>query len=393
MEFKREKLDNNVVVLFEKRKSPVVSTSIGVRQGSGYERVGKKGISHFIEHLIFKGTDNRTAKEISSEIEKRGGVLNGYTGEEATAFWNKLPKKHFSLGLEILSDCVLNSKMDEEEFNKEKRVIFEEIKMHKDNPHLYVLDKIKSLLYKEPFGLSGIGNFNTLNNINREDLFDYYKKNYNSNKIFLVVVGNTSFKRVRRMGERFPKIESKKKKIKIGRIHKEIEEEREGINQASFCLGVHVPSLREEERYTWDVFDAIFAKGMSSRLFEVIRERRGLAYQVSSYFDRGRDYGYYVIYVGTGKDKVEECKEIILEEWNNLKVSKKDLKDAKEQLIGLRKVGSEESVSVVNKLIEEEIAGKSGDFYKYKEKIKKVKLKEVRDIGIKKFSSISLVPT
>lgn len=393
MEFKREKLDNNIVVLFEKRKTPVVSTAIGVRQGSGFEEVGQKGVSHFIEHLVFKGTEKRTAKQISSEIERRGGVINAYTGEEVTAFWNKLPKKHFSLGLEIISDSVLNSKMVEEEFEKEKRVIFEEIKMHKDNPQLYVLDKIKSLLYEKPFGLSGIGSFKSLSSISRRDLMKYYRENYRSNKMFLTVVGNTKFNKIKKLGRKFPETESKEKKIRINRKSKKVVEEREGINQASLAFGVHVPSLNSKERYKWDIFNAIFARGMSSRLFEVIRERRGLAYQVSSYFDRGKDYGYYVIYVGTGKEKVEECKEIIINEWENLKISKKDLEEAKKQLIGLRKVGSEESVNVVNKLIEEEIAGDARNFYKYEEKVKKVKLKEVKELRrINNYSSISLVP-
>jgi len=395
--FYKKKLKNGLTILFEKRDVPVVSTSLGIKQGFAYETEKEKGISHFFEHLVFKGTKNRTTKEIGEAVEKKGGVLNAFTDEEVTAFWNKMPREHFSIGFDIVSDLIINPLFKEKDFEREKLVILEELKMYKDNPSHYVLDKIKSLLYEKPFGISGIGTFDSLKNMKREDLVEYYKKNFRVNKMVLSVVGDLSFEDIEKMANNLSKEgikSSKQKSIKPKKINKKFVEKRKGIDQASLAIGIHVPPLSNDKRYCWDIFDAVFASGMSSRLFEEVREKRGLAYSVRSHFDRGKDYGYYVIYVGTTKDKVKKCKEIILKEFKKMsQLSEKEFKEAKEQLIGLRKVGSEESVNVMNCLMHEEVAKDAKDFYKYEDKIRKVKLEDVRKLGkIKDYSSIELLP-
>ena len=390
-EFFRKKLKNGVTVLFEKRKQNVVSVSASVKEGSAFESEDKKGISHFIEHLMFKGTKTRNYKEIAKEIEKKGGVLNAYTGEDITCYWNKLPSKHLTTGLDIVSDLILNPKFDPAELEKERFVILEEIKMYHDTPSLYVQDKIKSLLFKKPFGLSGLGTPKNICKFSREDIARYFKKKYTSNKMILCVVGNADIEEIIRFGEKFPKTKSKEERVRVKKINKQTIEKRKGLDQAHITLGFH---FNEKERYANEIFNTILAKGMASRLFEELREKRGLAYSVQGFLELGKGYGYQVIYAGTTKKNVRLCKEIILKEIKKLqKLEKRDFEECKEQLIGLRKVGSEESVNVMNALIQEEVCGNALEFYKYDEKIKKVKLKDVRKLSkIKGFSSFVLVP-
>jgi len=138
--FQRKKLNNGMTVLFEKRENEIASVAFAVKQGGINEKTGEKGISHFIEHMLYKGTEKRNSKQISAEIEKNGGVLNGFTDEELTAFWCKIPSKHIDVALDVLGDMVKNPKFDENEIEKERKVIFEEMKMYKDNPRLYVIE-------------------------------------------------------------------------------------------------------------------------------------------------------------------------------------------------------------------------------------------------------------
>ena len=383
-----------MTILFEKRKMPIVSISANVKEGYAYESEKNKGISHFTEHLMFKGTKTRSYKEIAEEIEKKGGILNAYTDEEITSYWNKIPSKHFSSGIKIVSDLILNPRFDKIEFEKEKKVILEEIKMYRDNPQFYVLNKIKELLYKKPFGMPGTGTIESVSGLSRKELIEFHKKDYLTNKMFLCVVGNTDLEEIENFGKKFPMGKSREKEIKIRKINKKIIETRQGIDQANLVLGFHACSLLDKKRYCYDILNAILAGGMSSRLFEEIREKRGLAYAVRGMLEQSKNYGYYGIYVGTTKENVKKCEELILKEIRKIKsLKRKELEEAREQLIGLRKLESEESVSVMNGLIREEVVGNAEEYYNYEKRIMEVNLEDVRKLGrINNYSFIALVP-
>ena len=394
IDFVKKKLGNGLTILFEKRRLPIVSTACAVRQGFAYETEKEKGISHFVEHLMFKGTKTRTYKQIGDEIEKKGGVLNAFTGEEVTAYWNKMPNKHINASLDVASDLILNPRFDKKEFEKERGVILEEIKMYHDSPQMYVFDKIKELLYKKPFGISGIGTSKSVSEISHNDVLRFFNSHYQTNKMFLCVVGNTSIEKIEEWGRKFPKHVGKIREFKPPKINKKLIEKRKGVDQANYVFGFHACSLKEKERYAYELFNTILAEGMSSRLFDEIREKRGLAYAVKGMLDQGKEFGYELIYIGTTKENIKACEKIILKEIRNMKnLEKRDLDEGKEKLIGLRKVGSEESVSVMNALIQEEIGGDAKEFYKYEDKINNVNLTQVRKIGnLKNFSSVALVP-
>lgn len=393
-EFYKKKLKNGLTILFEKRKFPTISMSASVNQGFAYENEKEKGISHFAEHLMFKGTKTRTHKEIAEEIEKKGGILNAYTDEEITSYWNKLPSRHFNSSIDICKDLILNPAFHPEEFEKEKKVILEEIKMYHDNPPLHVLDKIKSLLYKKPFGISGIGTEKSVLSLSRDNLINFHKKNYSTNKMILCAVGNADMERIENFGKKFPKIYNAGSRLFPRKINKQVIEKRKDLEQAHLVFGFHAVNGRDKKRYAYELLNIILAGGMSSKLFEEIREKRGLAYAVKGSIEQGKDFSYNSIYVGTRKENVLKCKKIILKEIKRIReLDKKELEEAKEQLIGLRDVESEESMNVMNALAREEIIGKAEEFYKYDERISNINLEELKKISrIKGYSFFALIP-
>ena len=178
VEFYRKKLDNGLTVIFEKRKTPVVSIASSVKFGAQHESEKIKGISHFIEHLVFKGTKTRSVSEIPQEIESKGGILNAFTAEELTSYWNNLPAKYFELGAEISRDLVLNPVFEKTALERERKVILEEIKMYHDNPQMYVLEKIKGMLYKKPFGESIAGTHETVSKLNQKQILQIFNSVY-----------------------------------------------------------------------------------------------------------------------------------------------------------------------------------------------------------------------
>lgn len=393
--FYKKKLNNGLTVLFEERRLPVVTTSVSVRAGAEYEREKIKGISHFIEHLVFKGTKNRKQQEISGEVEKKGGILNAFTSEEVTCFWNKLPSRHFSLGIDIASDMTLNPLFDAKELERERKVILEEIKMYHDNPQYYVIKKIKSLLFEKPFGMNISGTMKTVSGISREDVLKYYTNSYFTGNMILSVVGKADFEEICRLGEKiFPKKIGEVNEIVPVRMNSQLIEKRRGLDQSNIVLGFHAPGLRDKERYGAEVLNAILTEGMSSRLFQEIREKRGLAYGVKGILQQDKNYGVELIYVGTTKENVGKVREIILKEIKKLqKLDKKDFEEAKEQLIGLRNVGSENSEEVMASLIYEENAGNAEEYYKYEERINGLNVEEVRHLAkINNYGFVALIP-
>lgn len=393
-EFFKKRLKNGLTVLFEKRNLPIVSCSASVNWGSLFEQEKIKGISHFMEHLMFKGTKTRSQEEIAREIEKKGGILNAYTSEEVTSYWAKLPSKHFDSGLNIVSDLILNPRFDKIEFEREKNVIIEEIKMYHDTPRFYVVDKIKEMLYKKPFGMSVAGKEEIIREASLTDVKKLFDSVYTTDSMILSVVGDADFEEICKIGEKmFPVRKRKISESLPFPINSDKQEIRKGIDQAHFMLGFHTPSLKDKQRYLYEVLGTYLFEGMSSKLFQEVREKRGLVYSIKGDFDMGSKYGYCSIYAGTKKESIPEIKEIILREIKNLKnLSQREVEEVKEQLIGMKKVEEEDSSNAMNSLMMEEIGGDAGEYYKYDENILAVKLKDIKNFKLKGYSSFSLLP-
>ncbi|MBS3093866.1 insulinase family protein [Candidatus Pacearchaeota archaeon] len=392
--FYRRKLDNGITVLCEERMIPVVATATSVKFGAQFENKKIKGISHFMEHLVFKGTTKRDVVQISKEIEDRGGILNAFTSEELTCFWNKMPSKHFHLGADITRDLVSNPLFEEKALERERKVVLEEIKMYHDNPTSFIFEKIKELLYKKPFNISITGTAKTVSQLSRKTILDLHNKVYSSNNLIFSVVGNVDNEEVIKEAQKFVKKNYAIKPMKIQTSFGTFVHKRKGIDQAHEVLGFHMPSLSHKQRHAAELFDNILGGGMSSRLFQEIREKRGLGYAIKSHLEQSKDYAYEVIYVGTVKEKIQEVKKLILNEIRKLKeLQQRDLSDAKERLIGLRALSKERCENTMFELLQEEIAGSAENYYKYEENISKVKLSEVCNLStLKNYSFAALIP-
>ena len=394
MVFKRRKLKNGITVLFEERSLPVVAFSVSMPFGGGFEQRKIKGIAHFMEHLLFTGTKTRSHEDISREIEKKGGILNAYTAQEVTSFWFKLPSEHLFAGVDILIDMLNNPAFKEEKFEKEKKVILEEIKMYHDDPARHVYEKIENNLYEGPFGDGIIGFAESVSSLKRDFVIDFYNKNYGSEEFIVTLVGKADFDKVcDHIEKAFVRKKSEKKMPKIVLKNHESYEERAGIDQAHFVFAMHAPMANTKEFHALEVLDAYLANGMSSRLFLKIREERGLAYVVKSMLNVEKSYSYYSIYVGTTKKAVKEVKKIILEEFAKIKdMTEDDLKKAKQRVLGLRKLSAEDSSGVMGELMMNELIGKAEDYYKHEAEIEKVSLEDVKKFANLKSYSIAIVP-
>ena len=399
VKFFRKVLKNGMTVILEKRELPVVSLGFALRAGAIHESLNEKGISHFIEHMLYKGTMKRSAKQIANELEKKGADVNGFTSEEMTAYWCKLPSEHLDLALDVLGDMVKNSVFDEKEFEKERNVIFEELKMYHDNPQAYVFKEITKMLYGGSFQIDIIGTIETMSLLSREDLIKRFKKFYSPENLILCAVGDCDFNHLVEFAEKNFKNEkgihlgepvfNKKNQTKI--------EKREGLDQASLIFAYHVPLHKEKESSVAEVLNCLMADGMSSILFSEIREKRNLAYAVKGGCEQGRFFAHNLVYVGTTKENVEEVKKIILQEF--LKVSKnlteKELLEIKEQLISQYKISMENSQAQLFNLLANESISNAKEFYDFEKNISAVSLAEIKELAAnatKEHSFFALVP-
>ena len=396
--FHKKILPNGMTILFEKRDVPVISVAFAVRAGGINEKISEKGISHFIEHMMYKGTKTRTSKQIAEEIEKNGGELNGFTSEEVTGYYCKMPSKHLDIALNVLTDIIKNSVFDEKELEKERKVIFEEIKMYKDNPQMHSLSEIQKLLYTGTLGINLAGTFESMNSINRKKSIEKFKKIYEPNNFILCVVGDADFDKIIKFVEKnFGDNKSQIPKQNFELKNESKIEEREGVDQANLVFAYHVPTASEDECYAAKVLSSLMAGGMSSRLFEEIREKRNLAYAIHGDSNINRDFAYNFIYVGAMPENVKKVKELILKEFEKVsnRFDEEELKKVKEQLIGNYQISMEDSQAQMINLLVSEIQGEAKDFYEYEKNISKVKLNDVKVLAkkaIKEYSFFALVP-
>ncbi len=392
----RKILKNGMTVVFKKRQNGVVSVAFSVRQGGLNEFSSEKGISHFVEHMLYKGTPSRNSRQISIEIERNGGELNGFTSEQITSFWCKMPSKHLDVALNVLSDMVKNPLFDQKEIDKERQVIFEEMKMYQDNPQMYVFDKIKALLYKGDFALPIIGTKESMLANKRDKLLDFFSRIYNSGNMILSVVGEADFDYICEFAEKnFQRKFGKINYPKIILSNGEKVEKRHGIDQANLVFAYHTPLPNDNKNLAAYVLNVLMASGMSSRLFSEIREKRNLAYAVKGISQNEKDYSYNMIYVGTTPKNVQKVKKIILEEFKKVagKLDEKELNQVKEQIIGNYLLSQEDSHNIMINMLDHEIKGDAKEADKFVDKIKNIKLRDVKELArIKDYSFFALVP-
>ena len=398
MKFEKKVLENGLTVLFEKRDVPVTTVMLAAKYGAAYESVEEKGIAHFIEHLCFKGTEKRTVRQIAEEVERVGGDLNAFTHEEVTAYHVKLPSEHLDVAMDVIFDIFFNASFPEEDVEREANVICEEIKMYRDNPRAHVLLKVKEALYEGAFGMSIAGTAENVRGMSRKQLFEKHRAVYVPKNSILCVVGNNNFEEIVRIASRLSGAGSSESGAPVvseikERVVRSVEKRRD-LQQANLAIGFHFPGSGERDRYVAEVFSAILGEGMSSKLFSEVREKRGLVYGVKTELDLGKNYGYMVIWAGTDSLKVDEVRDVCLEEFRKMKnISTEELAAAKVQVVGNRRVESEGSNETAVNLIMEEIAGDAKDYYDYEKKIGSVTLNDIKRMAsIGEYASFSLEP-
>ena len=378
-----KKIDNGLTVAARPMDHmESVSFGVWIRAGVRYENTKNNGISHLVEHLLFKGTKTRDMKKIKEEIEGRGGSFNGFTTEEFTCYLVKLLAKDAELGVDILSDMVLNPRLDEKEIEKEKSVIVEEINMYKDIPSQHVHEILSEMLWpKQPLGLPLAGSVESVNSINRQDIVGYKETYYNPNNMLLIGTGRLSEENLLSLAkEYFSKIPKKE----IPGFEKAGKEQSEPIlnltakdtEQTHIALGFHSPGRFSSDRYAASLLNIILGANMSSRLFHVVRDELALCYEISSSMRRYEDAGAFVIGAGLDEKNLIKAMEIICKELNSIKekaVLKEELERAKEFYKGQLLFTLEDTMSLMLWLGEKVIAGeKELDPKKIIEKIESI---------------------
>ena len=365
--------------------------------GSRFENKADSGISHFLEHMFFKGTVKRpTTLAISSELDRVGGEFNAFTGKEYTGYFVKVEAGQLPLALDILSDMLLNSKFEPAEIEREKGVIIEELNMYLDNPLIYIEDLFEQRLYGDtPAGRDTIGTKKTILKLNRKKILDYVGRQYSSDKTIISLAGGLKPGAVKLISEYFNDFSKKDYREKLKTDDKQARPELnlfyKKTDQAHLSLGVRAYAYGHKDEITAKLISIILGGAMSSRLFTELRERRGLAYYVRTHNETYTDSGYLTTQAGVPIAKLPEAIKIILDEYKKLtekSVSAEELNRVRECLIGRSALQLESSDSVANWYARQAILfkeqGKQGKILtpeKYYAKVKKITAADIRRVA------------
>ncbi|GGE25094.1 peptidase M16 [Marinithermofilum abyssi] len=337
----KHQLGNGVRVVAEKISS-VRSIAFGLWIGTGsrQENARNNGISHFLEHMMFKGTKNRTARELAETFDEIGGQVNAFTSKEMTCYYAKVLDQHLNVALDVLADMFFESTFAEEELIKEQKVIVEEIRMVEDTPDDIVHDYLsQAAMSNHPLGFPVLGNVNNVLSFDRQTVVDYRDSHYSPENLVISLAGNLPDDYLQRIEERFGHFQRGARLEEIAKPQYTAGTfiRKKSTEQTHLCLGFPGISIRDPRIYTFILLNNILGGNMSSRLFQQIREDRGLAYSVFSYHSAYRDTGLFTIYAGTAHGQENNVIEIILDNLKQIRengVTEAELNKGKEQLKG-----------------------------------------------------------
>lgn len=360
----REALPNGLTVLSEEMPH-IRSISIGIwmKTGSRDETPESNGISHFVEHMVFKGTKTRSARDIARQVDSIGGNIDAFTGKEIICFNIKVLDEHLPVAMDILSDLVLNPTFDPKDILREKGVILEEIKMDEDNPDYLVHEIFTQNFWKDhPLGKPILGTKETVRSFEQERLFDFYRQRFVPNNMIISAAGNLNHGRfVELIRERFAGLNSAPNGFHepapavTPRI---ITRNKKSLEQVQLCLGVPSHPISHEKRFVSYVLNTVLGGGMSSRLFQKIREEQGLAYSIYSDLNPYRDTGCLAVGAGTSLESTRSVVDSVLAEFRELKSSPipaEELRRAKDQLKGSLMLSLESSTSRMSNLARQQM--------------------------------------
>jgi predicted Zn-dependent peptidase len=340
MKLIEKKLKNGIKVIYHPHIGESVAVNVLIGVGSFDDPKSYLGISHFIEHMSFEGTNTRSAMDISCSIEGLGGEINAYTTNEKTCYSIKVLKKHIDSSLEILSDIIKNPKFEEDKIEKERRIILSEISMRDDQPIAYQWDLFLNAAFNDSIiKIPVIGMSNTIKNIKKDDLNKFHKDYYVPNNMIISVVGDIKnpFSYIEKyFGDMNPKFLKNKRKINYSLLNKKISvKKKKDISQTYMIIGYPTIPIIHKDCLTLELIRAILGKGLSGRLFNEIRNKKGLGYDIGVHHEASPYFGFFSCYVSADKKNILKCKEIILNELKKAPyVCGKELIEAKNFLEG-----------------------------------------------------------
>ena len=363
-DIRKHVLDNGLVVITEPM-SHVRSVSVGVwvRNGSRREVPEENGLAHFIEHMVFKGTERRSAEAIAREMDSVGGMLDAFTSKEQICFNAKVLDEHLPIAFDVIADLVLRPKFDSEDVRKERQVVLEEIKMDQDNPE-YLLHEIftRGFWPEHPLGRPILGTPETVKKFNREALCSRFQNWFAPDHLVITAAGNVTHEEVLELVQsQFGRMQP------VGRANGDpapqtrapihLETKRD-LEQVHICIGVPSVPLGHEDRFAVAVLNNLLGGGMSSRLFQNIREKRGLAYAVFSELTPYSDAGMMTVYAGTAADTIGQVIDLTIQEFRSLKespVADEELRRSKNHLKGSLMLSLESTSSRMSNLARQEL--------------------------------------
>lgn len=386
LKFERTTLDSGVTVVTE-RMAEVRSVTLGFwfDVGSRDEPDTLAGTSHFLEHLLFKGTPTRSAKDIANAFDAVGGDVNAFTGKEYTCYYSRVLDENLPMALEVLSDMITNSSIDATEFESERKVILEEIAMHDDAPDELVHDLFyRSMFEGHPLGRPVLGFNETIGKVKRDQVAGYWADRYSAPNLVVAAAGNVDHEElVSRVGELFAD-RSGHKTLRVGNsptLRGGVDVHRRPTEQAHIVLGSQGLHRSHEDRHALALLDTVLGGGMSSRLFQEVREKRGLAYSVYSYRAMFADTGTFAVYVGTTPQNAETVLDLVQAEIAAIRsdgITEAEFERAKGHLKGSLVLSSEDPGSRMNRLGKQQVTNR--EIVSIDELIAKIDALEMNDI-------------
>jgi len=382
------KLKNGITIIFNKIPSKSAAVEITFKVGSNNESKKISGISHFLEHMLFEGTKKRaSSREIANEIEKYGGQFNAYTSGDRTSFFIKIINKRFEKALDILSDMVANPLFSKKTIEKEKQVILKEINMVTDDlrQHQWILFQ-KNLFERHPAKKPTYGTVEAVKSLNRNIIINYYNKHYLPNNMVISVVGNVKNAK-QKIEKYFGNLKPKKvvqRKIVNDPLQKRIKKfiEKRKTSSSYMVLGYKTVPRMHKDSYVFDVISAVLGRGQSGWIFDEIRNKRGLAYNVGVDNEHEIDYGYFAVFVSLDRKNIGKAKEIILQQFRKLNsISKTELEEAKTFIEGNYALEIEDNFHSADNLAFWETIKNASLADNYIKSIKKVSLNDVKRVA------------
>ena len=361
---RRAVLPNGLTLITEEMQH-IRSVAIGiwVKTGSRDEDKQWNGISHFVEHMVFKGTQHRSAEEIARQVDSIGGNLDAFTAKECISFSIKVLDEHLPIALEVLSDLVLNPIFDAGDITRERGVILEEIKMDEDNPDYLVHEIFTQNFWKDhPLGRPILGTRDTVKRFERPPVFDFYSQRFSPGNVIITAAGYLSHERfvelVTKYFENMKPVSNGFHSAPPNIVPRIILRNKKSLEQVQICVGVPSYPITHERRHSSYILNTLLGGGMSSRLFQNIRERQGLAYAIYSDLNPYRDTGCLSVYAGTSRASAIKVVESVVTEFAKLKseaVSQEELRRAKDQLKGSLMLSLESSTARMSNLARQEM--------------------------------------